>query len=50
MMKKKFQDQKIGQVGNYYQKKWSFGIELKIEFMKDLNIQRKSMENGKSFY
>ena len=48
-MKKKCHDQKIGQAGDCYLKKLNSGCRLKIEFMKDLNILKITMENGISF-
>ena len=48
-MKKKRRDQKIGQAGDCYLKKLNSGCGLKIEFMKDLNILKITMENGISF-
>jgi pyridoxamine 5'-phosphate oxidase len=50
MMKKMFQDQIIGLVGSYCQKKLNFGYMLIIEFMSDLNILKITMVIGISFY
>ena len=50
MMKKMFQDQTIGLVGSYCQKKLNFAYILIIEFMSDLNILKITMVIGISFY